>query len=193
MLKRVMIIGALIPCLVSMVGTTVAVALSIGGISVIGINSVEVESILKQLQNTAITNPRYEVVMVLQKVSATCLNAAGQTGDANNGRPFSVDNVEVSEAESINSSKITKNGKYLSEIIFTDADLAAALAGVRGGCNQNWTMDKIVVHEMQVFGTLFSCTAAGSCTIEDALGKHCFAPVGVDLFNATFEYECDTI
>jgi hypothetical protein len=50
--------------------------------------------------------------MFLQVVSATCVNPAGQTGEANSGLPFSVDNVTVSESQTIDSSQITKNGRF---------------------------------------------------------------------------------
>jgi hypothetical protein len=92
-------------------------------------------------------------------------------------------------------------GGFLSEIIVSNADLAAAPAAARAGCSPNWTTDQIGVHALQVFGTLFSCRAGGNpanpratgCAIEDALGKQCVAPAGVDLFNVEVEYECVTI
>jgi hypothetical protein len=201
MLKRVMIIGSLVMSLVSMVRTTVE-AQSIGGFLLIGINSVKVESILKQLANANITQPAYEVVMFLQEVSVMCTNPSGDTALANNGRPFQLDNVAVSNTQTIDSSQITKNGRFLSDIVFSDDDLRAALAAARGsGCNKNWTADKIVVNAMQVFGTLFSCKDGGDpaapratgCAIADALGKQCDAPSGQDLFNTTFDYDCVTI
>jgi hypothetical protein len=191
-LKRVVIIGVLAMSLVSMAGITVE-AQSIGGFLVIGINSVEVESILKQLKNAAKTGPLYEVVMFLQEVSVTCKNPAGQTGEANSGEPFELNNVAVSETDTIGADQITKNGRALSEIIFSNDELAAALATARGAvCKKNWTADKIVVNAMEVVGTLFSCPADGACEFADALGKQCFAPAGQDLFSTTFEYNCST-
>jgi hypothetical protein len=208
MSKRVMIIGALVTCLVSIVGATAAVALSIGGISVSGVNSVEVASILKALKNADVTEPAYEVVMFLQRVSIMCKNPAGEPEVAHNGRPFNLDNVVISQTQTSQDFAITKNGRALSEIVFSDTELLAAADAALGSvCNENWTERQIVVNAMQVFGTLFSCAArgdpndprdlvapfSGACVIADALGKQCDAPAGLDLFNTTFEYNCETI
>jgi hypothetical protein len=183
--------------LISMVGTTVEAG-SIGGFTTIGINSVAVDSILKQLQNASKTLPAYEVVMFLQQVSARCKNPAGQIGEANNGKPFNLNIAVVSQAQSIPDS-IVKNGRAPSDIFFSNDDLQAAVEAELGKvCNPNWTLDKIVVNKMQVFGTLFSCEGLpgnqdnprGVCPVDDALGKQCSAPPGQDLFNTTFNYNC---
>jgi hypothetical protein len=202
MFKRALIMGASIVSVAWLVGTT-AEAQIISGFRVIGINSVEIESILKQLTNTRITEPAYEVVMFLQAVSARCTNPAGGTEIVNNGQPFQVENLVLGMTQIGQDFAITKNGRALSEIVFSDPSLIAAVEAASGRlCNPNWTVDKLVVHAMQVFGTLFSCEEGGdpaaprglpACRITDALGRQCDAPAAQDLFNTTFEYDCATV
>lgn len=209
-LKKVLTIGAFVLTLVSITWTQAGAAV-IGGYRISGTNSIAVDSILKQLKNADVTVPSYEVVLFLQRVSLRCTNPAGNTEGANNGQPFNLDEVTVGATQTNDDFAITKNGRALSEIIFHDPELVeAVLAGLPPDatiCKQNWSvvLDKIVVHEMQAFGTLFTCANGGDptdprntgCTIEDALAAQCAVPSNLtlqQLFSSlTFDYNCTTL
>lgn len=180
--------------------------------------SVDVSSILKQLQNAAKTEPAYEAALVGQEVLVRCKNPAGKTDVLNNGKPFNVD-FDLTKSEAIKPQAISKNGKALSELIFTDQDIQQGLGISDQTCadahpgqgGQNWKLDKVVVTKAQVIGTLFSCqpyiingitydgnpndprNAASPCGISDSLGKQCTIPAGQDPFKPPFKYSCNTV
>ncbi len=206
--------GACEPTLLALYGICVVMEIDDPPGFVVEAGSVKVDSILKKLQNANTTKPSYEVVLFLQQVSARCTNPGGQSENAQ-GNPHNVD-VSISETQAINAAAVTKNGKFLSDIEFTDADLIAALAPVLGNvCKPNWSLRKIAVNKMQVFGTLFSCANggdqsdprnlvtetgdAGPCEVQgfpgvlaiaDALGKQCVVPAGQNVFQTPFKYDC---
>ena len=102
--------------------------------------SVEVASILKKLQNANTTEPAYEVTLFLQQVSARCKNPAGGSENAN-GNPFNLD-VVLSETQTPKDFPISKNGRAVSEIVFTDNDLLKLqLRLVLGHCLQTTKLD----------------------------------------------------
>lgn len=178
--------------------------------------SVEFESILKKLQNANITKPSYEITILGIKGLIQWVNKAGNAEPAN-GQPFNTETVSLT---SINSSlKISKNGTARDVTIFEDDEIIAALeaAGVDvgrpGGQGGRWT-GKILVTEMQAFGTVFECATTGGdqsdprdvvapfgnpCNVNDAVGQQCFAPAGA-VIGDKFEYvgsngspPCDTL
>jgi hypothetical protein len=186
--------GACEPSLLALYG--ICVVMNIEDFFVEG-GSVEVASILKRLQNATTTAPAYEVTLFLKQVSARCRNPAGGSENAN-GSPFDLD-VVLSETQTPKDFPISKNGRAVSEIVFSDDDLLSAIAPLLGTvCKPKWTLDKIAVNKMQVFGTLFSCENGGNqdnprvsgCIVADALGKQCVVPGGQDPFKPPFTYDC---
>ena len=149
MIKRLMLIGLLGLSLLGLLRTEVkaqgaceptllafygiCVVMNIEDFVVEG-GSVEVASILKKLQNANTTAPAYEVTLFLQQVSARCKNPAGGSENAN-GNPFNLD-VVLSDTQTPKDFPISKNGRAISEIVFTDNDLLNAVAPVLGNvCN----------------------------------------------------------
>lgn len=202
MLKRLMI-GLLGTSLVMLPPAAYAGRVTPGGK---GWGSVDTVDILSGLGNADITLPAFEVVLFPQLVSIRCTGPAGQTGEGRNGNPFEITNASVDQTLTIDNSQITKNGKALAEIVFTDADLIASIEAANGDslCNNSWTATEIVVHALQVFGTLFSCEEGGNqndpratgCLIEDAQSQQCFVPDDVTLdvlFSGTGDYNCTTL
>jgi hypothetical protein len=132
--------------------------------------SVIVDSILKKLKNTDTTAPSYEAVLFIQSVVARCKNPGGQVRVLNNGKPFNV-STSLDNTQAITPDQITKNGSALSEIIFSNDEIVAAVEQSLGDLDtlckqtgQTWTLDKVAVTKFQLIGTLFTCANGGDPT-----------------------------
>jgi hypothetical protein len=133
--------------------------------------SVKVDSILKKLKNADTTDPSYEATLFITGVLARCKNPAGKVDVLNNGKPFNP-NVTLEQSQAITPQQITKNGSALSEIIFTDDEIKAAVEAALATdldalCKQKgnpWSLDKLAVVNLQLVGTLFTCANGGDQT-----------------------------
>jgi hypothetical protein len=177
--------------------------------------SIDVLSLLSGLGNTTpggdTANAAYAVNLFVEQATVFCVNQAGNAQSAS-GQPFiNETGVEIQATDLIEPASITKNGRALSEIVFTDKDIidALAAAGAFGGkgaaCpNSNWQI-RVLVGEMEVFGRLFrdedgeggACNLTnpgtfGFCTLGDAMSVQCNAPNNATV-SAPFEYNCDTL
>lgn len=166
--------------------------------------SIDAEDILQGLGNAEITLPAYGIVLLLQEASVLCVNPAGHFN--NQGVSFNPDEVSTSQTVAIDSAQVTKNGRALAELSFSDGDLIDVILALAGNpCNNNWTPSDIAVTRFQGFATLFSCDVPGGdpndprntgCEFDDAVGKQCVAPAGTtldQLYNGTGTYSCTTI
>lgn len=184
--------GACEPTLLAFYGICVVMDLSDFSVEA---GSVDVSTILKQLKNASVTKPALETVVFLQQVRLKCLGGGGQV--------FDVD-VNLSDTQAIDASKVAKNGRFLADSLFDDDEIEAALTGVidfKSVCPK--LLDKIAVTKVQVIGTLFTCENGGdpndprnsvpACVVADALGKQCIVPTGQDPFVTPFTYSCTTV
>jgi hypothetical protein len=175
--------------------------------------SVDVLSLLSGLGNTTpgdSSNAAYAVNLFVEQASVFCVNRPGNAQSAQ-GQPFINEAVEIQATDLIEPASITKNGRALSEIVFTDKDIVDALAAAgafgdkNAACpNANWQI-RVFVGEMEVFGRLFrdedgaggACNLTnpgtfGFCTLGDAMSVQCNAPNNATV-TAPFEYNCDTL
>jgi hypothetical protein len=121
--------------------------------------SIDVDSILSGLGNTTPggTTPdaAYAVNLFLEDATVFCVNQPGNARTAN-GQPFINEPVELTGQDLIAPASISKNGRALSEITFTDQDIIDALiaagALADASCpNANWQI-RVFVKEMEVLG-----------------------------------------
>jgi hypothetical protein len=181
--------------------------------------SVNVEGLLSGLGNVDPNKPNanpvaYHVTLAIRAAEVSCVNQPGNAEPAN-GQPFINSEVFVGGTDVIDrAAEVTKNGRALSDILFEDRDIIAALfaAGAFEGtgitsagdlCKRNWT-PRVLVTEMRVLGQVFdnsenssACNLADprtsytvandGCNLTDALGVHCFAPEGA-VVNTFFTY-----
>jgi hypothetical protein len=175
--------------------------------------SIDVLSLLSGLGNTTpgdSSNAAYAVNLFVEQASVFCVNQPGNAEPAK-GQVFINEAVEIQATDLIEPASITKNGRALSEIVFTDKDIVDALAaagafGTNGAAcpSANWQI-RVFVGEMEVFGRLFrdedgaggACNLTnpgtfGLCTLGDAMSVQCNAPNNATVANP-FEYNCDTL
>ncbi|HEU4368820.1 MAG TPA: hypothetical protein VFV05_11420 [Methylomirabilota bacterium] len=173
--------------------------------------SIDVASILSGLGNTTpndTSNAAYAVNLFIEHATIFCVNKPGNAEPAQ-GQAFINEPVEVEHTDLIEPASITKNGRALSEITFTDQDLLDALitAGALAGAscpNSNWQI-RVFVDAMEVFGRLFrdedgalagGCDltnpASPPCVLADALSQQCNAPSNASV-NQPFDYNCNTL
>ena len=175
--------------------------------------SIDVASILSGLGNTTpggtTPNAAYAVNLFLEDATVFCVNQPGNAKSAQ-GQPFINEPVELTGEDLIEPATISKNGRALSEITFTDQDIIDALiaagALASASCpNENWQI-RVFVKEMEVFGRLFrdedgtwpgGCDLTnpftfGSCVLGDALNQQCNAPNNATV-NQPFTYSCTTL
>ena len=174
--------------------------------------SIDVASILSGLGNTTpgtiTSNAAYAVNLFLEDATVFCVNPAGNAQSAQ-GQPFINEPVELLGEDLIEPASISKNGKALSEITFTDQDIIDALVATgalaSASCpNTGWQI-RVFVKEMEVFGRLFrdedgaegNCDLTdpntfGSCVLADAMNQQCNAPNNATV-NQPFTYSCTTL
>ena len=178
-----------------------------------GFCSIEVEGLLQGLGNVTNTPTAFAVTVLIQDGKVYCKNPAGNSLEGN-GVPFR-GAITLEGANTINAGDVTKNGKSLSEVVFHDAQLIEAI--IAGGAvtadeiacpNPGWTQI-ILVKQLQVLGEQFTdptptvpatcdldtdpITIDNTCTLVDALGAQCSAPVVADdktLVWQQFNYAC---
>jgi len=177
--------------------------------------SIDVASILSGLGNTTpgdASNAAYAVNLFIEHATIFCVNKPGNAEPAQ-GQAFINEPVEVDGTDLIEPASISKNGRALSEITFTDQDLIDALiragALVSASCpNSNWQI-RVFVDAMEVFGRLLrdedgaalgGCNLndphtyppVGACVLADALSQQCNAPPSASV-NQPFDYNCNTL
>jgi len=172
----------------------------------IGTCSIKVEGILKGLGNVTNDPTFFQVAILVQGGAIVVANPGGNTGGI--GVPFGDLVVTLAGTDLIGVKDVSRNGTALSEIIFHDADLiAAVVAALQAQCdaaittacdalaqiNQkpNWKR-AIVVTEMQVLGQQFT-----NNTLVDALGSQCVAPFdpvnAINFVGVAFNYGCTEV
>jgi hypothetical protein len=181
----------------------------------LGLCSIQVEGLLKGLGNVTKTPTAFAVTVVIQEGKVFCKNPAGNTLEGN-GVPFR-GAIALDGGDTINAGDVTKNGKSLKDIVFHDWQLIDAV--IAGGVvtadqiacpNPGW-IQIILVKKLQVFGEQFTdptptdtttCDLNSDplnlfgCTLVDALGTQCSAPVVADdktLVWEQFTYGCTEI
>lgn len=114
--------------------------------------SVFVDGILKGLGSVTKTPTAFTATMARISGTIFCLNPAGNSAEAN-GVPFSEIPVAIAGADAIEQVQVQKNGKALSEIVFHDPAIIAAIktAVQVPDCQSNW-IQAIVVTKMEVMG-----------------------------------------
>jgi hypothetical protein len=169
--------------------------------------SIDAEGILKGLGNVSkgpnATAAAYDVSLFIQDAFVSCVNKASNA-DAN-GQPFvgTEGTPTIEKNDLITNARIDKNGTAVSNIVFTDEEILAALfaAGAFEGAgitsiadlcpNKNWQA-RVLVERLQAVGRLFfadsdTCDLTpapddplpfAGCTLGDALAVQCFAPTG---------------
>jgi hypothetical protein len=162
--------------------------------------SIGVETILKQLGNVTNTDTLYRVRLWAKGGNAFCVNKPGNTETAE-GQPFTP--TDVTKGDQITSNDIEKNGRALSDILFTDEEI---VFGQNITCpNQNWSL-KVLVTELEAWGQLLRdddgtnsgpCNLTnpatfGACTLADELRVNCTSPGGVTV-NQPFDYMCEEL
>ena len=180
-----------------------------------GLCSIEVEGLLKGLGNVTKTPTAFGVTVVVQEGKVYCKNPAGNSLEGN-GVPFR-GAIALDGGDTITAADVSKNGKTLKEIVFHDWQLIEAV--IAGGVvtadeiacpNPGW-IQIILVKKLQVFGEQFTDPTPSDtttcdldsdplnlfgCTLVDALGTQCSAPVVADdktLVWQPFSYGCTEI
>ena len=172
--------------------------------------SIDAQGILTGLGNVSkgpnATAAAYDVSLFIQDAFVSCVNKAGNAGDAS-GQPFiGTSAAPLEKTDAITNARIDKNGKAISNIVFTDEEILQALfdAGAFEGTgitsindlcqNANW-QPRVLVEKLQALGRVFfddsdaaaTCDltppsgaplALEGCTLGDALAVQCFAPTG---------------
>lgn len=178
-----------------------------------GLCSIEVEGLLNGLGNVTKTPTAFAVTVLIQEGIVYCKNPAGNSL-AGNGVPFR-GAITLEGGDTINAGDVSKNGKSLKDIPFHDAQLIQALidsgavTAEQIACpNPSW-IQIILIKKLQVLGEQFtdptptnSATCDldndpliidNTCTLVDALGTQCSAPVVADdttLVWQQFNYGC---
>ena len=157
-------------------------------------------AILAGLGNAERNKPAYEVVLILQELQQRCFPPGGSQPQTETGVPHSP-NASVSEAGAVDPKQVTKNGKFVADLVFTDDDLRTAIGG--GLCSNNWIEGDLVASVLQTFGTVFECGGIGGadpndprgidtgvpCRIEGQIGQQLCAPEGQPLFHPENEFD----
>jgi hypothetical protein len=167
--------------------------------------SIESEGLLKGLGNVTNNATFFKVTIRIEEGTMVFLNPAGKPGGI--GVPFGDVFVQLDETDQIGQNQVAKNGSALSELIFHDAEMIAAIvAALTDQCatgnfpeacvtlsqinsqNQNW-LRLIVVTKLQVLGEQITNDLR-----VDALGSHCVAPFAsteaLNFVGVAFNYDC---
>jgi hypothetical protein len=179
----------------------------IGGFSVKGTNSIEVESILKGLKNTDTTQPAYLVGLSPRSVEFFC------SGAPDTKRSAVITPPKIGSVDTAQTLAITKNGRALSSIVFQDIDLLTFLSSeINPATDQPFVScpDKetlltplttpprgIIVTDLFVAGFLFSCANVGGdvdnpITCNDGSGGPAGTPTDVEGYTCVPEAGADT-
>jgi hypothetical protein len=174
-----------------------------------GICSIRVDGILNGLKNESKNPAAYAVTIFIQQGNFYCKNPAGNTLEGN-GVPFTATVATLDGVQSVDAADVTKNGRFLADVIFHDADMIDAIIDAKCGAtppdqcqffqdiqcqNPNW-IQVVLVKKLQVFGEQFndptptnplSCNLDSdpvnidnTCTLVDALGQQCLSPIAAN-------------
>lgn len=142
-----------------------------------GFCSIQVEGILNGLKNVTLNPTAFTATILIQDGTIVFLNPAGNSRQAN-GVPFVNVSVTLEDVDLIDANQISRNGRALSDIVFHDAELIAAIEAaltaqctadppVQSACDTlaqiqaqsdqhpNW-FQTVVVTKLQVLGEQFT-------------------------------------
>jgi len=152
--------------------------------------SIEVEGLLKQLGNVTKNPTAFAASILILEGFIVSLNPAGNTGQAE-GTPFVNIRVQLDGEVPVNANQVSKNGRALSDIVFHDDELIAAIiAAIEAQCSggagdpeqcdtllqiqkqleqhPNW-IQTVVVTKLEVLGEQWTDpdTTTPTCNLQD--------------------------
>lgn len=169
-----------------------------------GNSDIHGQVILTALGNVVTNRPGYEVVLILRELVQQCFPPSGSNPKTETGQPHNP-GASVSEGGAVDPTAVTKNGKFIADIVFTDGEIKDAALGGGSLCKVNWIEGDLVATDLQGFGTVFECEGfppgaendprVAGCPIADQIGQQLCAPTGQPLFQpvADFDYITKTI
>ena len=175
--------------------------------------SIGTSSTLSGLRNTEANPVAFTVTLRLEAGTVFCTNPADNSIHGQ-GLPFHDVLITIESGEPISPTLISRNGRFLADIIFSDPELAAALAaaGLEGAeCqNSNWIARPIIT-QMRIFGQIWKDSAGlepnvtacnvetdppvidgATCAEQDGLLNYCELNVAdpADAIGVYQEYTC---